>query len=145
MEDPAVAGGWAACGPMGVLNVDDAGAGADDADDADADAVTNAVASALGSKTFANISVIRFIQVVPCMPLTATAVVSFSFCAREGGAMISLAFDPRERFFRGDVGGRGLDTEGLEGSEDGVVDSIDGGGTDPEVVGMEVVLVFIES
>ena len=61
VEDPAVAGGWAACGPMGVLNVDDAGAGADDADDADADAVTNAVASALGSKTFANISVIRFI------------------------------------------------------------------------------------
>ena len=59
--------------------------------------------------------------------------------------MISLAFDPRECFFGGDVGGRGLDMEGLEGSEDGVVDCIDGGGTDPEVVGMEVVLVFIES
>ena len=64
------------------------------------------------------------------MPLTATAVVSFSFCARERGATTSLAFDPLERFFGGDVGGRGLVAEVMEGSEDGSVDCIDGGGWD---------------
>ena len=116
MEEPAAAG------PADVLDVDDVDAGADAG--VDADAVTNAVASAFGSRTFANISVMRFI--VPCMPLTATAVVSFSFCAREGGAMTSLAFDPLERFFGGDVGGRV--SEGMEGSEDRLVDCVDGGG-----------------
>jgi hypothetical protein len=99
----------------------------DDTDtDADADAVTNAVASAFGSRTFANISVMQFI--VPCMLLTATAVESFSFCVWEGGAITSLLFDPLEYFFGGEVGGKGLDSEGLEGLEDGPVDCIDGGG-----------------
>ena len=108
---------------MDVSGVVDVGA-----DAAGADAETNAVASAFGSRTVANISVIRFI--VPCMPLTATAVVSFPFCAWEGGAMASLVLEPLERFFGGDVGGRGWVSEGLEGSEDGPVDCIDGGGWD---------------
>jgi hypothetical protein len=113
---------------MEVLGVDvDADADAAGAD-ADADAEANAVASAFGSRTVANISVIRFI--VPCMPLTATAVVIFPFCVREGGAMASLDFEPLERFFGGDVGGRGWVSERLEGSEDGLVDCIDGGGWD---------------
>ena len=61
------------------------------------------------------------------MPLTATAVVSFSFCVQEGGAITSLVFEPLERFFGGDVGGRG--PEGSEGLEDGPVDCVlDGGG-----------------
>ena len=101
-----------------------------DGADADADAVTNAVASAFGSRTVANISVMRFI--VPCMLLTATAVVSFSFCVREGGEMTSLTFEPLERFFGGDVEGRGF--KGMEGvgslAKDGLVDCIDGAGWD---------------
>ena len=64
------------------------------------------------------------------MLLTATAVVSFSFCVREGGEMTSLTFEPLEHFFGGDVEGRGL--EGMEGhgSEDGLVDCIGGVGWD---------------
>ena len=100
---------------MDVSDVDDHDTDAG----ADADAATNAVASAFGSSTVANISVMRFI--VPCMPLTATAVVSFSFCVRVSGATTLLAFDPLERFFRGDVGGRGSE---MEGSGDGPADCI---------------------
>lgn len=42
--------------------------------------------------------------------------------------MTLFIFDPLERFFGGDVEGRGSGLEGMEGSEDGPVDCIDGGG-----------------